>query len=227
MLQKLLSILLTIPLNLFAAPFPLMSSELVLSKTNFLLKERGYTLDLVNSDWQMSETKFNQSLSKRAQEELKSSQPTALPAHDSVDDIFLVSNLKQKLSINIQTMKKAISLDILTQKHTKEYAQFGFEILGNKKVNLGNKNLVLIDLYHRIQKKSIRQAIIGNGSGTSSDRIAVLSCEFSTKEDNPDSAASIKNCNAMIQKFSFLDVQTNQQTHKNDKKADAATEETN
>lgn len=207
MLQKIFFLIFTMSANSFAAPLPLMSSDLVLSKANFLFKERGYSLDLLNSEWQISDTKFNQSLSQRAQEDLKSSQSPIAQVQDSVDDIFLVSNLQQKLSINVQNMKKAISLDALTQKHTKEYAQFGFEILGNKKVALGTKNLVLIDLYHRTQKKSIRQAIIGNGLGATSERIAILSCEFTSKEESPDSANSIKNCNAMIQKFAFLESQ--------------------
>lgn len=189
---------------LHAAPVPLMSSQLVTSKSNTLIKERGYTLDLENSDWKIQETKFNLPLVSQSSPS-SSIENTPVATTELIDEIALTSNLNQKLNIHIQNMKKSTSIDSFAQRHTKEYAQFGFEILGNKKVTLGNKTLVLIDLYHRAQKKSVRQAIIGSSISTTSNRIAILSCEFMTKEQNKDSAASIKNCNDIIQRFSFLE----------------------
>ena len=190
---------------LHAAPAPLMSSELVLSKSNLLMKERGYTLDLENCDWKIQDTKFNQPLvSQTPAAESSGNSPVATT--ELIDEISLTSSLNQKLNIHIQNMKRATNIDSFAQRHTKEYAQFGFEILGNKKVTLGNKTLVLIDLYHRTQKKSVRQAIVGSSITTTSNRIAILSCEFLTKEQNSkDSAASIKNCNDVIQRFAFLE----------------------
>lgn len=203
MLQKIHSLVfLLMCSNSTAAPLPLMSSLLVTSKSNHLLRDRGYVLDLDNSAWRLNQTKWNQSLDQRAAEELKTD---TIALHELTDEISLESTLNQKLSINVQNLKKSSSLDAFTQRHIKEYGQFGFELLGNKKVSLGSKNLVLIDLFHRAQNKSVRQAIVGNNQGPTSNRIAVISCEFMTKDQSTEAAASIKNCNDVIQKFSFAD----------------------
>ncbi len=190
--------------SLHAAPAPLMSSQLVNSKSNVLMKERGYSLDLENSEWKIQETKFNLPLISQTTPS-NPTDNTPVATTELIDELALVSTLNQKLNIHIQNMKKATNIDSFAQRHTKEYAQFGFEILGNKKVSLGTKTLVLIDLYHRTQKKSVRQAIIGSSSSTTSDRIAILSCEFMTKEQSKDSATTIKNCNDIIQRFAFVE----------------------
>ncbi|MFN8944994.1 MAG: hypothetical protein ACK5WZ_10270 [Pseudobdellovibrionaceae bacterium] len=174
-----------------AAPAPLMSSHLVNSKANVFLKMRGYEINLENLNWNLNATRFPASAAASKTEE-------------ATDDISLLSNLNQKMTISIQKLKKSTKIDLFTQRHVKEYTQFGFEILGNKTITLGNKNLILIDLYHRLQNKSVRQAIIGNEIDSKSNRIAVLSCEFKSKDDSADSAASIKNCNEIIQRFSFV-----------------------
>ncbi|MFN7903841.1 MAG: hypothetical protein ACK5P5_01530 [Pseudobdellovibrionaceae bacterium] len=174
-----------------AAPAPLMSSQLVNSKANVFLKMRGYEINLENLDWNLNATRFP-ALAETSE------------ASETTDDISLLSNLNQKMTISIQKLKKSTKIDLFTQRHDKEYTQFGFEILGNKKITLGNKDLILIDLYHRLQNKSVRQAIIGNEINAKSHRIAILSCEFKSKDDSADSAMSIKNCNEIIERFSFV-----------------------
>lgn len=153
------------------------SSLLTSQNAGIFFHARGYQLSLAETQWNLKKTAFA----------------------DKTDSIHLEVSEKNEAQIEISQLDAKTSLKNFSQKWNKDYYNFGFDILGKKELKIKHNAMLLVDLFHRKEKKNIRQVIISDAGANIEKKVFVLSCTY----DAADSA-SVKNCNDLVMKFGWL-----------------------
>lgn len=98
---------------------------------------------------------------------------------------------KAQMSVHISRSDRKLNLSQYAKKWTKEYSQFGFDLMKVQNLNVNNTEMLLIDVYHPKLKKQLRQYItiqsnqvllVGCQSRPEIFSAAVLNCEESIKQ---------------------------------------------
>ncbi len=170
-----------------AAPLPGMGSSILSAKKQGIpFHVRGYDFNLEASAWDFKKVTLQQ----------------------QKDQFQLEVPGQNEARVEVSQLNHNMSFKTFTQKWNKDYYHFGFEILGKKDLLLQGKRTVLVDLFHRKDKKYFRQMIMSAGSeNMKQERVMIVTCSYS-----PDDSATIKNCNEIGSQFSWLSQKDDQKT---------------
>lgn len=161
--------------NVFASPSPATSTSIItdLSK-GYFLSYQGIDIRLDQSAWNIKpgSKPLNYSFSLK-QEDPKFTGEFSLKLFD-------------------QTKKNTIEAN--TKKWLKEYAQFGFEVLGTKTFTQNSEKGVVIDLFQAASIKQTRQIIFQNEKW-----MAIFTCQDSEKSFK----STLNLCNDLVKNFGW------------------------
>lgn len=175
-----MTLLTIICLSLIAsgAPIPGMgTSVLSHKKIGIPFHTRGYKFELKTTAWEF----------------------TKVDLQENKDQFSLEVPGVNEARIEVSELSPQMTVKNYTQKWNKDYYHFGFEILGKKDLRIGEKKVVLIDLFHRKEKKHMRQMIISRTEALDKLQIMVVTCTY-----EPTLKDSIKNCNDLGTQFSWI-----------------------
>lgn len=168
-------------LKLQAAPFPGMaSSVLVNPEYGIFLASQEFRLNTKGTPWRVA---------------------TSFETDNSVALRLLLDRPTGQLSLKIESLAPGLKLEAYAKKWVKEYAQFGFEILGSQNLNLQGHEVLVMDLIQKNrdstqEQKQLRQVIIH-----SPKRVAIFTCN-DLKENF---LATLPLCNSVVKSFSWAD----------------------
>jgi hypothetical protein len=106
------------------------------------------------------------------------------------------SGAAPELSIRTDRLQEDKSLESYSRRWIRDYASYGFDVLGTRPLQMGGGKALLIDLVQKTKNRQLRQVIFEKDR-----RIAVMTCLDQT--DRFDKA--LESCNRMIRQFEWAD----------------------
>jgi len=105
------------------------------------------------------------------------------------------SSNKAQMSVHLSRMERKLNLSQYAKKWTKEYSQFGFDLMKVQNIKVNNSEVLLIDVYHPKLKKQLRQYI-----AIKNDQVLLVGCQ-----SQPEVFASaVESCEESVKKMSWL-----------------------
>lgn len=142
---------------------------------NFFLSQ-GFKLGTLDSGWTLKSTKdFTASL-----DHVRYSHPLHPGAEFSV--------------VN-QILSRPSNLESFSKRWMRDYANYGFEVLGTKSFAENQNRGLVVDLFHRASQKQARQVLF-----VQNQKAVVLTCTQEQKKFSETLGA----CNQMIKNFSWV-----------------------
>jgi hypothetical protein len=142
---------------------------------NFFLSQ-GFKLGTLDSGWILKSTKdFTASL----------------------DQVFYSHPLHPgaEFSVVNQILNRPSSLENFSKRWMRDYANYGFEVLGTKSFAENQNRGLVIDLFHRASQKQARQVLF-----VKNPKAVVLTCT----QDQKKFSETLGACNQMIKNFSWV-----------------------
>jgi galactitol-specific phosphotransferase system IIB component len=177
-----------------ASPYPGMgSSVLVDPQVGAFLTTRGYSLSTRGTSWiPIAESENYQT----DEAEGKSGSLSLLMTSTSADtNATNTETNTATLSLRFDEILSQLKLEIYAKKWAREYAQFGFEILGSQSIQLKGRETLVIDLIQKVKSQKIRQVLIKQEK-----KVAIFTC----RDHQNQFSKTLPTCNQVIQNFNFL-----------------------
>ena len=161
-------------LKAYAAPHPGMGSSLLVAPERGLFWQRkGFALRTADSGWELSAPQNESSAAVRY---LKPGSPSA------------------SLAVQLETLKADLSLENYAKRWIRDYASYGFEILGTQTfLQNGSKGLV-VDLFHKKSDQQLRQILF-----LKNKNIVILTC----KDERKKFTQTLQGCNRISKTFEW------------------------
>jgi hypothetical protein len=160
----------------FAAPLPQgKATSQVAPKLGIYKSKFGFEILAQNSDWIQTKPPKK----SRFIETVYRSPKTA-------------NNTRATLTVRVDNMKDKTEIKNYVKRWIKEYPKYGYDVLGSKAFNNGNKKGYVIDLMNTRKKRQLRQVIYLNKS-----RAVLMTCRDHSSTFNQ----SLKECNDIVQNF--------------------------
>ena len=103
---------------------------------------------------------------------------------------------KAQMSVHLSRVERKLSLNQYAKKWTKEYSQFGFDLMKVQNFKVNNSEMLLIDTYHPKLKKQLRQYIT-----IKNDQVLLVGCQSGPEFFN----SAVSSCEDSIKQMSWLD----------------------
>ena len=110
------------------------------------------------------------------------------------------------LTVRVDNLKRAVSLNDYVQQWMRDYPKFGFEVLGSKPFNHNDISGYVIDLKTKTADKQLRQVVFVR------DRKAVI---LTCRDEVNSFAATLKSCNSIIKTFAWNKLTADEQAKAN------------
>lgn len=195
----------------FAAPTPgAGSSKLVSPKLGLFRSPLGFQISAGGSGWKLSEppadNKFiatmyrapedaQPSVGEQIHADLhKDTRKTASAANAQADDGESIGKSIGALTVRVDELKKATTLDKYITRWKKEYPRYGFDVLGAKAFSQNTQKGFVLDLLNRDTKRQMRQVIFMKGK-----KAAILTC----RDESDAFKDTLKACNQIIRTFEW------------------------
>lgn len=101
-----------------------------------------------------------------------------------------------ELSIRTDRLQEDKSLEAYSRRWIRDYASYGFDVLGTKPLQMGGGKALLIDLVQKNKNRQLRQVIFEKDR-----RIAVMTC----LDQSERFEKALESCNRMIRQFEWTD----------------------
>lgn len=142
---------------------------------NFFLSQ-GFKLGTLDSGWKLESTKdFMASLDHVRYQH---------PSHPGAE-----------FSVVQQVLSRPSNIEAFSKRWMRDYANYGFEVLGTKSFAENQNRGMVIDLFHRASQKQVRQVLF-----VQNQKAVVLTCTQEQKKFSETLGA----CNQMIKNFSWV-----------------------
>lgn len=182
MKHALIGLLLFSSLQVFAAPHPVTSTSVLTDPENGLFFHGfGFRLKNLGSDWKPTVPGTSPNFNVVRFE----------PRQDG-------SVNGPELSIRTDRLQEDKSLESYSRRWIRDYASYGFDVLGTKPLQMGGGKALLIDLVQKNKNKQLRQVIFEKDR-----RIAVMTC----LDQSERFEKSLESCNRIIRQFEWADGQ--------------------
>lgn len=167
-------------LKSYAAPHPGMgSSALVAMENGFFWNREGFTMNIKSRDWILDENLANENQISLVERPLNPTQGSA----------------SGSLLVKVDNLKAEVSLESYAKKWMKDYANYGFELLGSQTLEINKTKGLLIDFHHKKSFQQIRQVLFLRGR-----KMVLITCS----DDKKRFAAVLPRCNQAIQTFNWI-----------------------
>ncbi len=176
--QLLALVLLTVqflPVKCLAAPFPGMGSSKLTSNGNLIqIPQKGFQISTGKTKWSVLplETEMKKEVAFRFQDE----------------------NSMATLSLKTETLNQPTSIEAYSKKWIREYASFGFDLLGSKPFTQSQSKALVIDLFHKKLQRQTRQVIFLKEKTS-----VILTCT----QDVESFQKILPECNSIIRTFQW------------------------
>lgn len=109
--------------------------------------------------------------------------------------LYLQKGRGAQLRVQNESLRTELSLEAYAKRWMRDYASYGFEVLGTKPFANEEARGLVVDLLHRGTEKQVRQAVF-----LKNKKAVILTCSDSQKSFSQ----SLPDCNQMIKSFSWL-----------------------
>jgi hypothetical protein len=162
------------PLSAFTSPVPALGSSALSNPSKaYIFHMKGFSLNPANANWKISKNE----------------------SHKEISATFSNGKTTGVFSVKTETLVAPTSVEHYSKRWIRDYAFFGFDVLGAKPFNLGSARGYVIDLYHKKQNKQVRQVIFLKEKTS-----VILTCadELAPFKD------TLNSCNSVVRTFSWL-----------------------
>ena len=168
-------------LNSVAAPHPgAGSSALTDAKKGYFFPSKNFTVSSGNTNWLVNNDDTH--------------------SLNQISIRFNSPNKSGSVSIKTDNLTADFNSESYARRWLKDFAHFGFEVLGSQPFALKKERGFVIDLYHRKKMKQLRQAVFVK------DKTAVI---FTCSDDRSKFSDTLKGCNSIIKSFSWNEIDQN------------------
>ncbi len=167
-------------LESYAAPHPGMgSSSLVSIEKGFFWNREGFTMNVRKEDWILDEVLANENQVSLVEKPNRANQNTPTGS----------------LLVKVENLKTELTLENYAKKWMKDYANYGFELLGSQPLELNKSKGLLVDFHHKKSFQQIRQVLFLRGR-----KMVLITCA----DDKKRFTNLLARCNQVIQTFNWL-----------------------
>jgi len=174
-LPTLLLVLQFLPVKTLAAPFPGMGSSKLTSKSGIIqIHQKGFQISTPQPIWSIL--------------------PNETDLKNEINFNFLKEKTNATFSLKTETLNSPLSLEVYSKKWIREYASFGFDLLGTKPYIQNQAKALVIDLFHKNLNKKIRQVIFIK------EKISVI---MTCTDQTENFEKTLPECNSIFRTFQW------------------------
>ena len=160
----------------WSAPHPATSSSTLIGVDKGLFfSQYGFSLNAKSANWKLVEKGPPESLNEarfRPKDELS----------------------EASLAVRVDLLKEPNTLEQYAKKWIRDYAGYGFTVLGNKTFSHSGYHGYVVDLVHNTKQKQVRQVLYVKGR-----QAVILTCSDDKKSFN----SNLKSCNEIARSFEW------------------------
>lgn len=159
----------------FASPVPALGSSALSNPSKaFMFHLKGFSLNPSLANWKLSKSESSGEISA---------------------DFANAKNSSGSFSVKTETLANTTNVEHYSKRWIRDYAFFGFEVLGARPFNQGMARGYVIDLFHKKQNKQVRQVVFLKDKTS-----VILTCT----DDESKFKDTLNSCNSAVKTFEWL-----------------------
>lgn len=158
----------------FASPVPALGSSALSNPSKaYMFHLRGFSLRPSSANWKLAKSESASEISVN----------------------FENAKTSGSFSVKTETLSNVTNVEHYSKRWIRDYAFFGFDVLGARPFNQGTARGYVIDLFHKKQNKQVRQVVFLKDKTS-----VILTCT----DDQNKFKDTLNSCNSAVKTFEWL-----------------------